>query len=247
MTRLVREQAQQAPRALDCDFRRDFLLFRFIFLFLLTLRLGFLFCCLVLRFVLILVALVVVVVVEGRRVAETHLVVHVLFFLCGLHRKELERGVRKLRHLPWEPAQRHAAVNDCDGPHVGRLRVVRRLRQDLWGQVRIRADDALSPHNLRLERVLEDGRGPKVDDLDDALAGNDAVVELQVAVREAHLVKVREAGEDLLERATNLALRHLAGHYDCEKVKRTVLHHLVVLAVLLDNVQRLNDVGVMQG
>lgn len=127
--------------------------------------------------------------------------------------------------LPGEAAEDHAHENDGDAPHVRLAGVVALRGEHLGREVRVAADDARRERRL-LARVVEHRRGAKVDQLHDVVRGHDAVVELQVAVREAQRVQVLDAVADLAEDAVYLGARHAAGHDDAEEVVRRVLHHL---------------------
>ena len=98
--------------------------------------------------------------------------------LGRLRREELVRVVRRLGALPGEAAERHAAEYYRQGPHADELRIVLLLGEDLWREVRVRADNAWNlsvviigdaRHTFGedlglLERVLEDMRAAKVYD-----------------------------------------------------------------------------------
>ena len=75
---------------------------------------------------------------------------------------------------------------------------------------------------------------------------DDHVVELQVTMGETHAVEVGHAAEDLLEGARHFLLHHLARHDNGKQIERRVLHDLVPVASFLDDVQRLDDVAVME-
>ena len=140
--------------------------------------------------------------------------------------KGAEAGVRLwVGDLPGEAAEDHADEDDGDAPDVRLAGIVALLGENLGGEVRVRADDA-GGLLLGLARIVEDGGGAKVDELDDVVGRHDAVVELEIAVGEPHLVQVLYAVTDLAEDAIDLGAAHLAGHDDTEEVVRRVLHHL---------------------
>ena len=89
----------------------------------------------------------------------------------------------------------------------------------------------------RFARVMEHGRRPKVNELDDIVRRHYTVVELDVAVGEPELVQVVNAVAYLAEDAVHLWPTHLAGHDDTEEVVRRVLHHLRTRGTVMSGVQ----------
>lgn len=84
----------------------------------------------------------------------------------------------------------------------------------------------------------------KIRNLDMALRVNQEVLGLDIAVRDAHAMEVRDASEDLLEVRVDLGGAEVA-FFDggVEVPTRTVLHDLApVLLLVLDEVDRLDDV-----
>lgn len=116
---------------------------------------------------------------------------------------------------PWEPSKDHTHENDGYAPHVRLARVVILLREDLWGEVGIAADDAVG-HDEFLARVVENCSSAEIDELDDVVGGHDTVVEFQVAVCETHAVEVRDTLDDLAEDTIDLWSAHLARHDDAK-------------------------------
>lgn len=84
----------------------------------------------------------------------------------------------------------------------------------------------------------------KVGNLDVALGVEEQVLGLDVAVRDAHRVQVRDAAEDLLEVRVDRHRRHVAFlDRRVEVSAGTVLHDFAPVRLLvLDEVDRLDDV-----
>ena len=117
--------------------------------------------------------------------------------------------------------------------------------QDLWSEVGIRADDA-SRFDRLLVRISKDSSGAKINKLNGLARHHDAVVELQITMRQAHAVKVIDARDDLLEDAVNFRSAHLAGHDDRKEVVLGVLHDFVIVAMVFNDIKSLDDIWVCQ-
>jgi hypothetical protein len=67
-----------------------------------------------------------------------------------------------------------------------------------------------------------------------------------VAWGAAHRVQILDSRDDLLEDAVDLWTSHLATHDNTEQVVFAVLHDLVVVTIVRNDIDCLNNVGVMQ-
>lgn len=99
---------------------------------------------------------------------------------------------------------------------------------------------------MSLERQFADHGTAKVDDLDDAVFVHDTVVQLQISVGNTHLVQIRDALDHTVEAAGNLVAAHVTLHHGGEELILGVLHHLVEAIVLLDDINGLDDVGMVE-
>jgi hypothetical protein len=88
-------------------------------------------------------------------------------------------------------------------------------------------------------------RAAKVYDFQDAVLVHHNVVELEVAVSEAHAMQVRNAVDYLHRAAGHFFPRHLPAHDYVEKVVRGVLHYFVPSVAFVYYIQGLYDVPVM--
>ena len=95
--------------------------------------------------------------------------------------------------------------------------------------------------------VLEDDGGTEIDQFDSVVACHDTVVEFEIPMSESHVVKVVDTIDDLFEDAVNLGSSHLARHDNREEVEFGVLHDLVVVPVVGNDVESFDDVRVMKG
>lgn len=86
----------------------------------------------------------------------------------------------------------------------------------------------------------------EIDNLHDALVTDDDIVEFEIAVGEAHAVNIRDAIEDLQEAAADLFTAHSASHDNGKQVVRAILHDFEPAALFLQNVERLDDVAVVE-
>lgn len=100
--------------------------------------------------------------------------------------------------------------------------------------------------NLSLEGKLADHGTTKVDDLDDTVFVHDTVVQLQISVSNAHLVQIGNALDHTVKAAGNLVAAHVTLHHGREELVLSVFHHLIEAIVLLDDVNGLDDVGVVE-
>ena len=82
--------------------------------------------------------------------------------------------------------------------------------------------------------------------LHDPMFAHHHVVELQIPMCEPHAVEIRHTAQNLEEATADFLTRHLARHNNGKEVKRRVFHDLVPLSLLLHNVERLNDIAVVQ-
>lgn len=102
------------------------------------------------------------------------------------------------------------------------------------------------PSDGILERVFKNARTTKVDNLEDTEVVEYEVVELKVAVGDAHVVEIVEAGQELTPAACDLLARHHARHDDGKEVVGGIFHDFVEDGALLDDIEGLNDIGVVQ-
>lgn len=72
------------------------------------------------------------------------------------------------------------------------------------------------------------------------------VVQLQVSVRQAHSVKISHTIKDLSETACHLGFCHSARHHNCEQVEWSVLHNLIPVAPLLNDIEGPDDIAVVK-
>jgi len=137
-----------------------------------------------------------------------------------------ETGVRLgIRDLPRETAEDHAHEDDGNTPNVSLTWVIVFLREDFWGQIRVGAHDTGRPL-LSLSRIVKDGCGAKVDELDNVIRGHDAIIEFEIAMCQSHLVQILDTVADLSEHTINLWATHLAGHDDTKEVVWGIFHDL---------------------
>lgn len=114
-----------------------------------------------------------------------------------------------VRDLPGKPPQNHAQEDDGYAPDISLPRIIRFLAKDLRSKVWVTANDT-SCRGMSLAWVVENSRSAKVDELDDVIRGHDAIVKLEVAVSEAHLVEVLNAVANLAEYAVNFWPAHFS-------------------------------------
>ena len=76
---------------------------------------------------------------------------------------------------------------------------------------------------------------------------NHNIIKLQISMRQTHTVQIQDTTEDLQSAAGNFVARHFACHDNREQVERSILHNLKPVALLMDDVDRLDDVAVMKG
>lgn len=74
--------------------------------------------------------------------------------------------------------------------------------------------------------IVENGSSAKVDELDNILFSQDAVVQLKISVCKTHLVEVFYAIANLTEYAVNFWTTHFPSHYDRKEVVGSKLHNL---------------------
>ena len=139
---------------------------------------------------------------------------------------EAERHVALVvGNFPGEAAEDHAHKDDGDRPYIGETRVVLVFLQDFRREVRVGTDDSRSG-DLVFTGIVEDCRSPKVDELDDVVRGHDAVVELEISVRQPHPVEIIDTVDNLPKDAVDFRPGHLARHDDREEVIRRIFHNL---------------------
>ena len=100
--------------------------------------------------------------------------------------------------------------------------------------------------DIVLERIPENDRAAKINDLHDTMLIDHYIVQLQISMRKTHAVEILHTRHDLQRAATYLLPAHLASHDDREEVERCVLHDFVPLALLLNDIHRLDDVTVVE-
>lgn len=94
---------------------------------------------------------------------------------------------------------------------------------------------------------MEDSSSTKVDKLYDVVVCHDAIIQFEIAMCEAHFVKVFYAIANLAEDTVNFGTTHFAGHDDREEIKRSKLHDLIIVAMVEDDVDCFYDIGVLEG
>lgn len=144
----------------------------------------------------------------------------------------------------------HHHVDDAAGPNVDRAGVERLVLELLGRDVGPRAAHAVDHVDALLPRHAEALAVAKVADLAHAVLGQQHVLGLEVAVRDAHGVHVRDAAQDLLEEAVGLLGDEPGAGAEDERVQVAAwaeLHHLAEPAVgVLHEVERVDDVVVPQ-
>jgi hypothetical protein len=86
----------------------------------------------------------------------------------------------------------------------------------------------------------------KINELHDAPVVHDHIIQLQIPMCKTQAVKIGYAVENLKEATGDFLASHLSSHNDSKKVEWCVLHDFVPPPSLMKNVERLNDVAVMQ-
>ncbi len=119
-------------------------------------------------------------------------------------------------NFPREATQNHAKENDGETPDISLARVVCFSIQNLWGEIRV-ATDYTGSRSVGLARIVEDGRCAKVDKLDDVIRGHDAVIEFEVAMSEAHLVKILDNPSQIWRKTQYISGRHILPDMTTEK------------------------------
>lgn len=107
-----------------------------------------------------------------------------------------------VRQLPRESPERHAHENHGDRPHICQSRVVILFTQHFGGEVRIRPDDTRG-WDIVFARVVENGGGTKVNQLDNVSGCHDAIIELEIPMGESHFVQVIDSVDDLSKHAVH--------------------------------------------
>lgn len=97
-----------------------------------------------------------------------------------------------------------------------------------------------------LARLLAENGAAEVDKLHDTVMSDDDVLELEITVGEARAVEVVGTCQDLHKGAIDLVCGHLPGHHPIEEAVRCVLHDLEPGAIFIEQVQGLDDVGVVE-
>lgn len=148
--------------------------------------------------------------------------------------------------LPGKPPENHAQEDDGDTPNISLPRIIGLLAKDLWSEVGIATDDA-SRWCMRLARIVEDSGSAEIDELHDIVRCHDAVVEFKVTVGKTHFVQVLDTIAYLAEYAVNFRAAHLSRHDDTEQIERSVLHDLIIVAMVRNDINGLDDIGMFQG
>lgn len=76
---------------------------------------------------------------------------------------------------------------------------------------------------------------------------NHDIIKLQISMRQTHTVQIQDTTEDLQSATGDLVARHLACHDGGEEIEGSILHNFEPVALLMDDVDRLDDVAVMKG
>lgn len=101
-------------------------------------------------------------------------------------------------------------------------------------------------HDIVLKRIAEDDRTPEIDQLHDTVLVDDNVVKLEITMCQSHLMQITHTTDDLQRGASDLVSCHLTSHDRSKQIERCVLHDLVPLALLVDDVDSLDHVAVVQ-
>lgn len=140
--------------------------------------------------------------------------------------KRLEIGIDLwIGNFPGKPPENHTQEDDGETPDISLPRIITLLVEDFRGEVWITADDAGS-RRWRLAGIVKDGRSTKVNQLHDVIGCHDAIIELEIAMSETHLVQVFNTITNLAEYTVYLGPAHLASHDNREKIKRCIFHDL---------------------
>jgi hypothetical protein len=148
--------------------------------------------------------------------------------------------------FPRKTTKDHAKKYDGDRPYIGLPRIVWLVIEDLGGKIWIASYDASCWSMSFTARVMEYGCSAKVDELDDVLLGHDTVVKFEVPVCESHFVEVLHAVTDLAKDAVDFWTTHFAGHDHREEVVRSELHDLVIVAMVVNDIDGLDDIRVLE-
>lgn len=129
---------------------------------------------------------------------------------------------------------------------MGQIRQCLKRVSEMRGSKFAVATLTLGKDSLRLKRILENMGTTKINDFHDALVADDNIVELEISVREANTVEISHAIENLQEAAANLLLRHSARHDNGKQIVWAVFHDLKPATFFLKNIQRFDDVAVVE-
>src|SRR6202023_1639470 len=77
-------------------------------------------------------------------------------------------------------------------------------------------DDTSGFNEVLFERILEDDRASKINDLDDTKFINHTVVQFQVSMRKSHLMQISHPSNNLFKATSNLLLCLSSCHHDCK-------------------------------
>jgi len=100
---------------------------------------------------------------------------------------------------------------------------------------------------LALERIPKDNSTTEINDLHNAVLVDNDVVQLQIAMCEAHAVQVADTTQNLQCAACNLLFAHFTSHDRGEEIERRIFHDFVPITLFMDNIDRLDDIAVMEG
>jgi len=152
----------------------------------------------------------------------------------------------RIGNLPWKPSEDHAHENDGYAPNISLSGVIRLVVENLRCEVGITANDT-GGRSMRFARVMKNGSSAEINELDNIVWGHDAIIKLEVAVGKAHFVKIFNTVTYLAKYAVDLRAAHLGRHDDAEEIKWSVLHYLIIMTMIGDDVKGVYDVGVFQG
>lgn len=93
---------------------------------------------------------------------------------------------------------------------------------------------------------MEDGSCAKIDKFDNVVGGHDTVIKFEVTMGEADRVEVVNAFANLAEDAVDLRTAHLLRHDNTKEVVGSILHHLIVVATIADDVDSFDDITMLE-
>lgn len=93
---------------------------------------------------------------------------------------------------------------------------------------------------------MEDGSRAKIDEFDDVAGRHDTVIKFEVTMGKTDGVEVVNAFADLAEDTVDLRTAHLLRHDNTKEVVGSILHHLVIVATIANDVDGFDYIRMLE-